>query len=582
MQFRGVEVKMRDGLDVTDQVHQDMYHAWLDLQNLHRTHPGSQYKSMVSDKGWKVSSLSGVDEIKLLGGYHIVREEEKEEKKIKSEWKFVPGICMIALESTIDKWYGFEDIAQSYITVCNTPVWLGKCCIIPECAVVEQPGMKWPDYPARAVKGLVEYGYHAPWDEYWFNTESTTGGTVIQDNGFNPVPWLGHDSDGAIDYLTEELNNAGAYWTGADYFNGCDEQRIWYEDFRDYWNAQSDWSVGDQMHDNTKVCVHYDAEDCCDEYDGSTHYIPAGKCGLGHLFFSIQIEQTHCHPTYNPYKIDGICYGYSSVVDKVFTTGMLLPITTYGEPQDRTYVTTYSYDNYLQSYDIIDRAAGNLRSNYHSYTTISSHNLTMPAICVRNHLNTQQSVNDWPDVHELQGGYVKDADALLIPILKNKYFIMYVSEVYTVPPHTGYKTDNTWNLPAGKPAYDSLGVYAHGIPYNVSSPSNPTKFACLWADINGEQILVDSEDIETNYGYFVCTDSHIVTCLGNIYYMYAYCLWQYISGSYGVRRIRYGYFRNTVVNHIRSPIFLSSKYGPIGRLKTLAATFSETGKLQSK
>jgi hypothetical protein len=45
-----------------------MFLAWQDLQLLHATHPGLQYKHKFGgNKSWKVSSLGGVDRIELLG-----------------------------------------------------------------------------------------------------------------------------------------------------------------------------------------------------------------------------------------------------------------------------------------------------------------------------------------------------------------------------------------------------------------------------------------------------------------------------------------------------------------------------------
>jgi hypothetical protein len=83
MRFRGVKVIVRDGLEVTDQLRRDMFLAWQDLQLLHATQPGLQYKYMISgNKSWKVSSLNGVDRIELLG-YPPEKKEEKREPKIR-------------------------------------------------------------------------------------------------------------------------------------------------------------------------------------------------------------------------------------------------------------------------------------------------------------------------------------------------------------------------------------------------------------------------------------------------------------------------------------------------------------------
>jgi hypothetical protein len=83
MRFRGVKVILRDGLEVTDQLRKDMFLAWQDLQLLHATQPGPQYKYKVGgNKSWKVSSLNGVDRIELLG-YPPEKKQEKRRPKIR-------------------------------------------------------------------------------------------------------------------------------------------------------------------------------------------------------------------------------------------------------------------------------------------------------------------------------------------------------------------------------------------------------------------------------------------------------------------------------------------------------------------
>ncbi len=94
MQFRGTKVVLRDGLELTDQTKQDIYTAWLQLQNLHRTQPGSQYKAMTAGHGsWKVSSLNGKDIIEILGYTDKpIFEEPKPKVRVRKRINYLPAI----------------------------------------------------------------------------------------------------------------------------------------------------------------------------------------------------------------------------------------------------------------------------------------------------------------------------------------------------------------------------------------------------------------------------------------------------------------------------------------------------------
>ncbi len=93
MQFRGTKVILRDGLDVTDQVRRDIYSAWLQLQNLHRTNPGPQYKSITSGKGWRISSMDGKDKIEILGYYKKEAPEVSLPRvKVRKKFNYYPTI----------------------------------------------------------------------------------------------------------------------------------------------------------------------------------------------------------------------------------------------------------------------------------------------------------------------------------------------------------------------------------------------------------------------------------------------------------------------------------------------------------
>lgn len=559
MQFRGAKVVLRDGLDLTDQVKQDIYTAWLALQNLNRMQPGMQYKSMVSSKGWKVSSLNGKEKIEILGYLEEFKEEEKEEVKLKTEYEFIPGICMIVEEDYKRYVYGYGTLNTAYISVCMTPNWHGTLAIIPEYAIVDEPGEKWPDVPGHGIIGLTEYGVQS-WD-YWFDLGWDDTEDSISDTGFNPVPYLGNSLvNGVDDYGLDILQDATTVlYYGTSYLTGCNEQAAFVDDWKDnYVGGDSDRGFVDAadtgFHDDDETCLDMGADGCCDEILGASHYLGSGRCGGGHLMFDVNIIKHRCRAVYDAYKLMGICFGYESTIEKEFTTSEYYD-STFGSPQDRIYIETVKANTYLITDGIPDRVTGEITSVITEYIDRDHHRLQLFDVCDQLHTQTYYKYNPYLYNRGVSGAYVPDSVA--DNLTQDKYLIMYIENVYEVP--LCIKTADEFALDPGYPKYtDGGATYLPGTPNAVSGSCSSSQYDILFADVNGMKVEIDRSEVGDVNPYFYVSDSHILTAMGNTYYMYAYSYMKYIGGKLGTDRIRYGYFKNTGANHFRSPLFSSA------------------------
>jgi hypothetical protein len=157
--------------------------------------------------------------------------------------------------------------------------------------------------------------------------------------------------------------------------------------------------------------------------------------------------------------------------------------------------------------------------------------LLTPCNCQRTDYYKKLTQN--PYNYDVPGAYIKSDNK--ISILSDKYIMLYQTE------------NNTADLNITHNDCDKPGGYA------VS-----TNGCDLYVDVNGQTILLES--ISIGQQYFVISDSHIVTALGAIYYMYAYSLFE---SYYGIHYTVYGYFKNDINQHVQS-----EKYIPAGLKKT--------------
>jgi len=578
MQFRGVKVVLRDGLEPTKQVRQDIFNAWETLQGLHRTQPGGQYKYAISgNKSWKVSSLNGVDRIEVLG-YKPKVEKKPVEKliKLKRNYEFVPGICLIIEEDSPKHYYLDGQLASAFISICVTPTWKERRHLMDITPIVEIPTMgiisikapanKWPDFIPRGIQGLVEYGI-SNYNDYDIYDDRDEYTTISNDTGFSPLPYQGNNlSDGAIDYTGKVANDAGAILSGDGWI------RSYGDDYIDWWYEMHGSGLGTTWHDETHVwSVPDPAENNCMTHAESDMIVMGGgTCGEGHLMFNLEVQS--CKPAADYYTsyIAGMCWPGSPYQG---TT----PIETLfdgvkGSSQHRVRSITQTAEKWIKTYDIVDRAAGDIMIGTDVYTSSAVDQAYVTAPCAKSQRRNYSLFNPQFNVSGLPGAYVSDTTAGVKPSieLKDKYCMFYTETIYEQT-YIAYDP-NDWHL-SGIPTYEEYWEDgAMHVRYNHRSISTcpggtltEKKYLVFYANLNGVKVEIDRADYtDPWYQKFIITDAHVTECMGSTYYMYAYC---YKEDYYNLNRIRYGYFKDTAENHIRSEVFV-----PIGITDSLGRT----------
>lgn len=554
MQYKGTKVVLRDGLELTKQVQQDIVIAWQQLQNLHRTQPGKQYKCMVSGKGWKISSLDGRDKIEILGYKQEEKKEEKELIKLKTVYEFIPGICMINGDNP-ERHYAYNDISTYEISVCITQTWQGRKCLTGETAAVETPGDKWPDVPGFDVLGLIEFGtsdpnIYFPLDEWHDGEESES------DNEFNPLPYQGYSLDlGALDYGYFMMKAVdGTINLTHTFLSDCFQNQV---DYTDAYilevEAEPDKQFLGRFHNSDGACNAEDEDGCCTDETNNSNWLLSGTCSAGHLLFEIEIMQLVTQATYDPTWASGFCFGY----DNALTCDMAVSTfvdTTMGNTQNRLVTDEYSFLVQMETSGLADRAAGEIVSPGAVYESRSTKNYTLASVCDEKQKDTYRNYDFFPFVWELAGAYIQDSDVGSQGILQDKYLMLYIQDTNDILYQE--HTDDEWHL-TPHPTYKAGGVYEHGTPGSISGSWDADSYMILYADVNGTKVEIDRVDTNTYPGYITVTDSHIVTVLGSVYYMYAYVITQNTDKN-NVIKVKYGYFKDTAENHVRSPVFTPS------------------------
>ncbi len=565
MQYRGTKVIIRDGLTVTARVKQDIYKAWLKLQNLHRTHPGAQYKAKLAGHGgWKISSLNGVDVINILGYPEGEEEEKKKKPKFKDTLFFVPGICLIPNDDTRKIEYYWGKPSSYYISICFSADWTGRICVLPESPIVCSPGQKWPDNPVFEVLGLTEFGTSRT--SYHRLKKKTTSVAYHErtDTGFNPMPYNPYGPAWPI------AEGAGALHGNVS--NSCAE-RTEIEESLNRAPFQTGGDMGGHFADG--YCDEYDdTGNCCNNKYLDSQLMLGWRSSDEWLWDDIKVVAVQCHMTYDKWYYMGFCFGMPITSEAIET---VLHDGTIGGPQNRvaTEYTADSYDLYIESVDDTLKNVGYKKD--HIVRTLT---LTAPSFYAREQHGVRTTSTATPAQVGIAGAYV-DTNEDTPSVLKNKYFVLYTLEVskfivnavdddWTVRDAAGYRGD--------KVDYED-GVWKEGIPsyMPVSNDVTVTNRVELWAYLQGQYVLLDSEPYVyagyssiLSYPKFRVTDAHILTALGSIYYMYAYQKIKVdVANQYKniITKVQYGYFKDTAKNHVQSKAFVPEGFTHPNRSK---------------
>ena len=131
MRFRGVPVKLRDGLELTDQTKNDIYQAWLDLQQLKLTQGDNDHAAALGEGGrWRVACSYGREWIDILGYNPKEKKKKRIIKEAKRRFNFIPGFSLLEQTDFVVPNYWYDNLKEGTVAVCNTPDWVGRKCYI--------------------------------------------------------------------------------------------------------------------------------------------------------------------------------------------------------------------------------------------------------------------------------------------------------------------------------------------------------------------------------------------------------------------------------------------------------------------
>jgi len=493
-------------------------------------------------------------------------KKEKEISRVEKEetYRFVPAICLEDERDYFTRPYDGMWQDQSDISVCADSNWNGVIEIIKDSPMADLPGEICKD---GSKTDRVEVLACKNWGnrDFYFSWDSDDPVEIETDSLFNPAEYLGHSTNGAIDYYFTELNNIQPlyhYVLGLPSatcpvveaaFDACLNDAGWTCDYDDF------WLTGYTVHE-----IDYGLFTCRDDWWTNTWLVARGRCGGGHLMFEYMADSYQEHlkaPSVWGYM--GICFGYDSTYCFEVQQSTPIPLTQGGGAQNRT---LYDYSNYnYYAYtdpDDLQRSDGELYFDF-DYAAIYERtiNAVMSAPCVTYQTDTTIESEIYPGYSGFRGAYVQDIgeETFVCPIggFRNKYILMIVESHYD---HNRQGSCSPWK--ASGYGYDAGGVYDHGTVVSCTEADDESSiYSVLCANLNGERIEIDVGD--DGRDFFEVMDSLILDFRGTPVYMYGYARSRYTGSpqyAYNTTYIRYGYFLND--QHFQSEIFY-----PIGEIE---------------
>jgi len=512
-----------------------------------------------------VMSQHGLDTANIYVPPEPVKEEIIE---IEEGYYFVPGICMITGEDP-DDYYDYDTLDSSQISVCGKEDWTGRIVVLPESDIVDTPGDRFPDYIPLGIEGLKEYGHQG--DDYWFGDGWEDVEDSTTDTEFSPVPYLGNSTNGAYDYAYEVMKAQGPlyYYTGLGVPYYCDEEIDYYgnmaakyEAIDPAWGFLTGW-WGEVFTLNDGYCADMGADGCCDEVMHANKFVGVQKCSSYHLFFSFVLDSIRCHELTPSHSIMGLCFSDGPQTEDLIVEH--LSNETIGGPQDRTVTEIYHGKQTLVTDELPDRAAGEIVLKCSDYYQKTTNHLTLPSICNYKQTYTWERITPYPFHYYMAGAYVPDS-AAEDDLTQDKYFSIFSEQIFDIKPST--KTQSFWNFD-DPPGYGTDGIYNQGIPASLNTSATSIRSMTFVADVNGEQVELENRVYEDDYPWFILTDAHILTCLGDTYYMYCYFVWEGIDSVWTVTKVQYGYFKNDINTHIQSQAFVPEGFMSAAGRKTV-------------
>ena len=543
---------------------------------------------------YKIVSQFGIDSayINVPTAEEKKLEEEKKGYKIKT-WKtytFVPAICIHANEEPLELmnyyvyWMDFSDIS-----VCASGDWSGIAEIIRDMPESPSPTVEYPSQKCkdgsktvkREIIACTNWGcrefYHT-WDQ-----DDSTEVNTVSDTEFNPAPYMGRSSDGAIDHAWEDLTKIDTvyYYVLGTPGAVCSAVEAAIDDCSvdGFWSCTGyKYVFGDGY---TVHYIDYGLFTCQDDWWKNTYLPIQTRCGSGHLFFEYQVKgyQEHLKAP-GVWGFMGICFGYGSTYCYEHTDTDPVPLTQKGSAQNRVYSEVSSAVYYLYTDDDLQRSEGEIEPDRaiwpYGREYDAHHTAIMSAPCETSQSDSLVDNESYPQYENFAGAYIMDFydevtgpyrgdETWICPVssFHNKYFLNVVERIEN---YSRTANCNPWNVSGY--GYEEGGNYNHGsiasctdTEENVYSSDVERCGYYLYAIcLNGDRYEIDVHecDIDTgddrHYGYFEITDTAIYDFRGTPVYMYAYTKYWYDgAGYYFVEYTRYGYFLNDV--HYQSQKF---------------------------
>lgn len=448
--------------------------------------------------------------------------EEKKKKESIVIREFLPSICMVNTEDSLEYYYfTYEFTTPVVVSVCSTPYWKGSLSTVDSYAPYA-PGMKTDDIISFGLFGLENYGFS---NFHIYDYETDRNETIQWDS------WPDNDTlDEIWDYYPFGLTDPETGQTPR-------------EDLCTLWPTNPDGWLGWPEYNTSTLCFsthEYESFEmsntfntCGDTYTTVHRLYQTAIGGYQYQTWSvIYMRYYEVTQTQTTTLVMGICFETVISCDESIVNVLDGYNDTVGEQY--TYEDKYEYtcQTYGKGYPIADRPGGIIQTQYfdNDYSWGNIRELLNPCSCQRT-----DYINDntpYPSNAYIGGAYVPTDNE--DENLTDKYIILYcLDKQSTYKNHVHSDCDS------------AAGSFTYTYPED------------LYVEVNGVPLIIDTLTEQSRT--FLPTDGHIFTLDGNIYYMYAYHVWE---SGYGIVYTRYGYFKNSIENH-----YSSEKFYPVGFTK---------------